>query len=169
MGHDTCLRTGHPCPCPSNLRCEKPWYKDAELVAERVANDVPGKSTNPKKAQGMAKPPMHLIPDAALVHAAMAFKDGAEKYGPFNWRETSVDVSTYVAAARRHLALYFNGQEFASDSGVHNLGGVIACCAILLDAAASGVLVDDRPPAQDLEALMDTFTVGKGLPRTETV
>lgn len=134
--------------CAVNRECRKP---------------APAKSTNPKKAMGMAKPPMHLIPDSAMIHAAMAFKDGAAKYGPYNWRDDPVDITTYIAAAKRHLALYFNGQRVTSDTGVHNLGAVIACCAILLDAEAHGSLIDDRPKTQNLEAVMDEFTVGKGL------
>lgn len=120
------------------------------------------KSTNPKKAMGMAKPPMHLIPDSALIHLAMSFKDGAEKYGPYNWRDDPVDATTYIAAMKRHIALWFNGQEMTSDSNVHNLGAVMACCSIILDAQAAGNLIDDRPKAIDLEKLMDQFTVGKG-------
>jgi hypothetical protein len=116
-------------------------------------------STNPKKAQGMAKPPLHLVPSSALVGMAMAFKDGARKYGPFNWRNDPVDTTTYIAAAQRHIALYFNGQRDASDSKVHNLAGAMACLAILLDSEAQGTLIDDRPPAQDLEKLMDSHTV----------
>ena len=129
----------------------------------RPEDTVPA-STNPKGAFGMKKPPLHLIPEAALIHMAMSFKDGAAKYGPFNWRIDPVDATTYVAAAKRHMALWFNGQDLASDSKVHNLGAVMACCAILLDAEASGSLVDNRPPAQDLEAVMDRWTEGKGLP-----
>lgn len=121
------------------------------------------KSTNPKKAMGMAKPPMHLIPATALVHLAMSFKDGAAKYGPYNWRIDPVDTTTYVAAAKRHLDLYFDRQRLTSDSKVHNLGAVMACCAILLDAEAMGNLIDDRPPSANLEVLMDEFTVGKGI------
>jgi hypothetical protein len=121
------------------------------------------KSSNPKKAMGMAKPPMHLIPASALVHLAMSFKDGAAKYGPYNWRVDPVDITTYVAAAKRHLDLYFNGQRLTADSKVHNLGAVMACCAIILDAECHGSLIDDRPTPIDLEKLMDEFTVGKGL------
>ena len=44
---------------------------------------------NPKSAFGVKKPPLHLIPPAALAHEAMAMADGAAKYGPYNWRENS--------------------------------------------------------------------------------
>jgi hypothetical protein len=43
------------------------------------------------------------------------------------------------------LFAWFDGEEVASDSGVHHLGHAMACLAILLDAQETGNLVDDRP------------------------
>ena len=155
-------------PCGSGMDAYPLCVESPVPAALNDLNTTPAfetpKSTNPKKALGMKKPPMHLVPEAAIIEMAMAFADGAKKYGPFNWRIDPVDVTTYVAAARRHLALYFNGQRNTSDTDVANLGAVMACCAILLDAEASGTLIDDRPPAQDLEGVMDRYTVGKGIP-----
>ena len=71
--------------------------------------------------------------------------DGAEKYGPYNWREKKVPARTYIAAAQRHLADFLDGEALATDSGVHHLGHVIGCCAIVLDAMETGNLIDDRP------------------------
>jgi hypothetical protein len=51
----------------------------------------------------------------------------------------------YVDAALRHLNAWFDGEQEASDSGVHHLGHARACMAILLDAEATGNLIDDRP------------------------
>jgi len=101
--------------------------------------------TNPKTRFGRAKPPIGLIPGPALVHMAEAFRDGAEKYGPANWRVDPVSSSTYVDAALRHLLSWYDGEEEAQDSGVHHLGHAAACLAILLDAQAQGTLHDDRP------------------------
>lgn len=152
-------------PCPSGgdctLGCTPVQRCSPSKTREGAILTV---STNPKKAQGMKKPPLHLVPASAIVEMSQAFADGANKYGPFNWRIDPVDTTTYVSAAQRHLALFFNGQDRTSDTDVHNLAAVMACCAILLDAAASGTLIDDRPPAQDLEGLMDNYTVGKGKP-----
>lgn len=75
--------------------------------------------------------------------------DGATKYGAYNWRNKSVSASIYIDAAKRHLDLWFEGQEFASDSKVHHLGHALACCAILLDAQECGRLIDDRPLQYD--------------------
>ncbi|MBK1968396.1 hypothetical protein JIX59_03495 [Brevundimonas diminuta] len=109
-------------------------------VLARLAPD-----TNPKTRFGMAKPPIGLIPGPAMIHMAEAFRDGAQKYGPANWREDPVSSSTYINAAFRHILSWYDGEEEAQDSGVHHLGHAAACLAILLDAQAQGTLHDDRP------------------------
>ena len=103
--------------------------------------------TNPKTKYGKAKPAIGLIPGPALLHIADAFGDGAQKYGPANWRVDPVSASTYINAALRHLYSWFDGEELAEDSGVHHLGHAAACLAIVIDAQAQGTLVDDRPTA----------------------
>jgi len=100
---------------------------------------------NPKTRFGMAKPPLSLIPGAARVQLAEAFRDGAAKYGAANWRIDPVSASTYLNAAERHLVSWQDGEEVATDSGVHHLAHAAACLLILLDAQASGTLQDDRP------------------------
>lgn len=82
----------------------------------------------------------------AIAHGARAMMDGAAKYGPFNWRDNAVVASIYVDALMRHAAAWFDGEELATDSGVHHLGHVVANAAILLDALETGNLIDDRPP-----------------------
>lgn len=120
-------------------------------------SDLP--DDNPKTRFGVAKPPFHLIPATALAHEACAFRDGARKYGPYNWRDQAVSSTTYMAAALRHIEAWFNGEQVAQDSGVHHLAHARACLAILIDAAECGKLNDDRPPPVDLQALYDKLTV----------
>jgi len=117
------------------------------------------KSTNPKDQIGINKPPIHLVPAVAIIHEAMAFKDGAEKYGPYNWRGESVSASVYMAACYRHLMAWFDGEEFARDSRVHHLGHARACLAIILDAASVGKLVDDRPSAGSSATLLSSLSM----------
>lgn len=110
---------------------------------------------NPKTAIGVTKVPLHLVPPVAIHHTAMAFADGAKKYGPYNWREKTVSSSVYVGAAKRHLDAFWDGEDLSRDALVHHLGHVMACCAIMLDAMSIGKLNDDRPPkgaAADLQA-----------------
>jgi hypothetical protein len=102
------------------------------------------KPTNPKQAYGDKKPPLSYFPMAALLEGLEALYDGKLKYGPFNWRDNPVEAMTYVDAAFRHLKLFSVGEEQTRDTLVSNLGAVIACCAILLDAQAHGTLIDNR-------------------------
>jgi hypothetical protein len=101
---------------------------------------------NPKDAAGRAKVPLALLSPIAKAAWAMAQFVGKVKYGAWNWRGTEVLASVYISAAQRHLDAWFSGETYDPDDGTHHLGNVMACAAILLDAAACGKLVDDRPP-----------------------
>lgn len=98
---------------------------------------------NPKQAYGDKKPPLHLLPLAGMVHQSLAHMDGDLKYGFENWNDKPVEKLTYIGAALRHLELYKYGENYTRDTGVHNLGGVMACCAIMLDAELNGNLIDN--------------------------
>lgn len=106
------------------------------------------KPTNPKQAFGDKKPPLGYIPLSAQLAELEALYDGLLKYDPLNWRETMVEAMTYVEAAMRHLQLWKVGEELTRDTLVKNLGAVKACCTILIDAAAHGTLIDNRPKSQ---------------------
>lgn len=110
-------------------------------------------TVNPKDLFGSVKVSITKFPAIGLAHGAHAMMDGAEKYGPYNWRDKPVIASIYVDAAIRHLTDWFEGQEQAKDSKVHHLGHAMACCAILLDAQENGCLVDDRPIFDNPEVL----------------
>lgn len=101
--------------------------------------------SNPKDLLGQQRVPLWLIPGPALIHQALAHRNGAVKYGPFNWRENGVHVSIYTSAAMRHLLDYIDGEDRAVDSRVHHLAHAAACCNILLDCTELGNLIDDRP------------------------
>ena len=102
-------------------------------------------AANPKDLLGVKKVSLTKLPPVAVLHAAHALMNGATKYGPYNWRDKAVRASIYVDACERHLNAWLDGEEDATDSGVHHLGHAIACLAILLDAQEAGKLVDDRP------------------------
>lgn len=100
---------------------------------------------NPKTAIGATKVPLHLVPPSAKHFLALALKDGAGKYGPYNWRDAKISASVYKAAAERHLDAFWDGEDYASDSKVHHLAHAMACMALMLDAMTVGMLNDDRP------------------------
>jgi hypothetical protein len=121
-------------------------------------DDLKLPDNNPKSKFGAKKPNLFLVPAVATLHMADAMGDGARKYGPYNWRENSVAVSVYIAAAKRHMDEWVEGEGCADDSGVHHLGHAAACLAILLDAEAFGNLVDDRPLASPYTAILKSLT-----------
>lgn len=74
----------------------------------------------------------------------LGLMDGALKYGRANWRVSGVRASIYFDAASRHLNAWFEGEGQDPDSGLPHLSHALACLAILVDAEAAGMLVDDR-------------------------
>lgn len=83
---------------------------------------------------------------------------GAKKYGAYNWRGNAVVASIYLAAAIRHVSAFQDGEQNAPDSKVHHLGHAIASLAILLDAEATGNLIDDRPKGGKFAEVLEQFT-----------
>ena len=104
---------------------------------------------NPKQAYGDKKIPVHLVPPAADLYMGMALKEGARKYGAYNWRKNDVEAMTYVGAAKRHIMQYLDGEDIDPDTGeaqVPHIAAAMACLAILADATEGGNLIDNRPP-----------------------
>lgn len=112
------------------------------------------KPTNPKDLIGSSKLDLGLVPDTIPIFAALAFTEGATKYGSMNWRVAGVRASIYHAALKRHLAKWWNGENADAKTKVPHLASVIACAGIILDAGVVGKLVDDRPPVAQIEALI---------------
>ena len=130
-------------------------------VEDMYQSAVADGSGNPKARVGSLKAPLHLVPPALSIGVAYALKDGAAKYGAYNWREEPINVSTYIGAILRHLYAYQDGEDDAEDSGVSHLAHVAACCALLMDSEAHGSLVDDRnygPAAEMLEEYLHEAT-----------
>jgi hypothetical protein len=101
--------------------------------------------SNPKDLLGVKKADATKVPAVAIAWESLAMMDGAGKYGAYNWRDNKVIASIYIAACKRHLDAWFEGEFEAEDSGCHHLGHARACLGILLDAEATGNLIDDRP------------------------
>lgn len=120
---------------------------------------------NPKDEQGRKKPDLSLVPPSSIIHEATAFMDGAQRYGPYNWRNTRVLARVYIGAIIRHFEAYLDGEDYDPKSRVHHLAYVKANCSILLDAAELEILVDDRPPKGNAGDLIRRFmTQGNLLP-----
>lgn len=121
-----------------------------------MSNDT--KPSNPKAAFGDAKLPIGLVPATAIAEEALAFLDGALKYGTVNWREVGVKASTYRHAHDRHMTLWWEGEECDPVTGVSHLAYARACLAIIMDAKAHGMLTDDRPKSGGYAAHLASLT-----------
>lgn len=112
------------------------------------------KPTNPKDLVAVHKLPINLVPPSLTAYAALAFYEGARKYGAFNWREKGVRMSVYIAAMERHRLKLMSGEWEDPATHVPHLASIVACAGIILDARLAGKLTDDRPPECALVADM---------------
>lgn len=103
---------------------------------------------DPKRNAGKLKTPLGLIPASAMEETAKVHALGAEKYGPWNWRDTGVNAMTYVHAILRHLNAWRDGEDIDSESCVSHIAHIAASCNILIDATSCGKLIDDRNKIQ---------------------
>jgi hypothetical protein len=99
---------------------------------------------NLKTLAAVGKPKLSDVPASALFALGAAMSNGAEKYGRYNYRATGATASVFYDAMMRHLAAWYDGEDFADDSKVHHLAHIMASCAILLDCESIGVFNDDR-------------------------
>ena len=110
---------------------------------------------NPKKAAGAVKAPMHTVPTLAMIQMANVMAGGAWKYGYHNFRESKIDVQTYLGAINRHFLKFQDGVDFDKESGQHELAHLMACCAILIDAHYTGNMIDNRSKTGLVEDMLE--------------
>jgi hypothetical protein len=118
------------------------------------------KDDNPKTILGLKKPSFHAIPASALIELGKGMANGEFKYGLYNYRDKTVSASIYFDAMQRHLWDWWDGRDFSNDTNppVHHLGHVMACAAIVLDAASVGKLNDDRGTPGTFDRLIEEYT-----------
>lgn len=104
-----------------------------------------GKDTNPKQAFADTKLPLDVVPAIVVAYAALGFLEGGLKYGKVNWRASGVRASTYIAAIKRHLEKFEEGEDADPTTLVPHLANLIASAGIIIDAQTAGTLHDDRP------------------------
>lgn len=124
------------CPCQDTedgpIIPGHPQYRETQAV-------------NPKELAGAKKPATwSVMPRWVALQVGRVMSVGAAKYGAFNYRETPIAASTYQDALERHLSLWFDGEDNDAETGVSHLASAIASCTLLMDAQATGQLVDDR-------------------------
>ena len=100
---------------------------------------------NPKEATGRRKVPLQMNPPIASHYQALAQQHGADKYGPWNWREAGIQLMTYVGAVKRHADAIIDGEWFDPDSGLPHFAHIMAGSAVAIDAWHGGMVNDDTP------------------------
>lgn len=137
-----------PAAIPESIAVDRNHYADATAGT---------KPTNPKDAAATTRLDLGNFPDTALAYGALAMTEGGQKYGEYNYRPAGVQAHVYIAACRRHLAKWWNGEEVDPKTKVPHLANALACIAVLIDAHECAVLVDDRPPVAPVADLLTRF------------
>ena len=131
---------------------------EEELVTTFGPTEHEEKPANPKEAFGDKKVPLQLCPPAASAGMAIGLREGAIKYGAWNFREIPIELMTYIGAIKRHCDAILDGEWIDPDDIVmpdgtlvdwiekkEHIDGILASAAILKDAHVFGNLVDNRP------------------------
>lgn len=122
--------------------------------------------SNPKDRLGVKKPPLSLVPMAALIEEAVAYAEGAMKYGEFNWRNKAVRRRVYLEAILRHCLSALAGEDYDVDTfkatgrKITHEAKIRACAGIVIDARYCGNLIDDRFEKDTTAKLLAEFTAG---------
>jgi Domain of unknown function (DUF5664) len=131
---------------------DEPKYLPSRPEPVSEKEDVPWqsangwKSTNPKDAVGVTKPPIHNVPLSVLTEVGMAMNEGEWKYGGYNWRVIGVRASVYWDATFRHLGAWWEGEDDDPQTGLNHITKAISALIVLRDAMIQGKFNDDRPP-----------------------
>jgi len=123
---------------------------------------VTEKGSNPKDELGMLKLPLLLVSPVAVALQALCMQDGAEKYGPYNYRLAKVQAYVYLEAALRHIYAIIDGEDFDPKTGKPHIGYALATLGIYADAWVNGFLIDNRPNPGSAGRLISTFSRSPG-------
>lgn len=74
---------------------------------------------------------LDLNPPEAIEAMALAFMDGAKKYGVHDWEYHDFDTDERLAAIGRHLNALLLKQTHATDSGLHHAAHILADAAMI--------------------------------------
>jgi hypothetical protein len=126
--------------------CEKPNMsvtKELSRKNVKITLSLPETKTTKGTKHDNSKADLSLIPLIAEIAMAEAFMVGAKKYSRYNYY-AGLAASRLIAAAKRHLSAWMNGEERCPVDGQHHLGSAMACCAMILKLQELGTLEDDR-------------------------
>lgn len=89
------------------------------------------------------KPDLSLIPSEFSAEVARAFMHGEKKYGRYNYLN-GMEWSRIVAALKRHVDAFWDGEDLDSESGYSHLGHAGACLAMLMVYKNRNLGTDNR-------------------------
>lgn len=96
------------------------------------------------KADG-AKVRLDLLPPGAMVEIAKTLTFGAQKYAAWNWSK-GLKNSRLFAATLRHLFLWWAGETYDKESGLHHLAHAgFGILVMLENSLMNRIDLDDRP------------------------
>ena len=85
-----------------------------------------------------------LIPTKPIQDLAEVFTFGAQKYADRNW-EKGLEWGRLYAAAHRHLAAFWSGQDLDEESALPHLAHAVWNLVALLEYAETRPEFDNRP------------------------
>jgi len=90
---------------------------------------------DPKEQAAKQKARHYLLPPEFLKQVTAVLEHGADKYGPYNWREgAGIHQDVYISAVLRHLIAIMEGDWLDPDSGQAHWVHIAATAAIMVDA-----------------------------------
>ena len=89
------------------------------------------------------KPPLELIPTAALLEIAKVLEFGRKKYAADNWRQ-GFAWRRLIGACLRHLYSFSSGEDKDPESGLSHLAHAGCCVLFLLEHYLMDLGEDDR-------------------------
>jgi hypothetical protein len=93
---------------------------------------------------------LDLLPLDVTWEWAKVMTIGARKYAPYNW-EKGFQYSRVFAALKRHIDLWYVGEDTDEETGLSHLAHAMCCLSFLLAFWLRGIGTDNRPklsPAQ---------------------
>lgn len=115
---------------------------DEENEAKRAASERGEKGSGLR--YNADKPPLELIPPAALESAARVFGYGATKYSAYNWAN-GMSWQTVIGCLLRHVAAIQKGEDVDPESGELHIGHVLCNAMMLAQYYETYLEGDDRP------------------------
>lgn len=116
------------------------------IMNKNLENGIEYSGKGTKHDQG--KPPIHMIPEVAIIGMAEGFAYGAKKYDRFNYRK-GLDYTRLTDSLMRHTLAFLMGEDTDPESGLHHTKLMLANAAMLEFMRVNRPEHDDRYRGED--------------------